>query len=376
MLLRGRKEKKTTGKEKFQNNVKESTGTSDTDITKKTRKISLGWLNYDEKIKKYKHVREIQGGGTRPISVPSNFTKEDVLQEAIKVYLSKEDELNMEVDLGNFEAAAIKEDDLGVAFTVVNYCKTYELSRARFYLMTKPKVVAVYDDDSSDDESLMKSPFGSNEGSSSGLLGTSEERVALRAEQQRAYEELLEADCLKEEHKRQKLEKEKEHPDLEDNQNIERLREARKSRTPSEPGKREAHFTIAVRHPSFGTLRRRFRIDAVMSSVYDWLGSLQTEPAYFKLKFVYMAHEDWIRPPSPVSVAANNVLVMDTCEKPLPQSEDDPEVSFLGYDPEKEGLSANDDTSLHSVSELDFIPEDEELPEQIFDNEESAREEV
>ena len=97
----------------------------------------------------------------------------------IKVYLSKEDELNMEVDLRNFKAAAIKEDDLGVPFTVQNYYKTYKLSRGMFYLMTKPKVVAVHDDHSSDDESLMKSPFGSNEGSSSGLLGTSEERVAL-----------------------------------------------------------------------------------------------------------------------------------------------------------------------------------------------------
>lgn len=58
MLLKGRKEKKTSGKEKSQNKVKEPTCTSDTDITKKTRKISLGWLNYDEKIKKYKHVRD------------------------------------------------------------------------------------------------------------------------------------------------------------------------------------------------------------------------------------------------------------------------------------------------------------------------------
>ena len=113
-----------------------------------------------------------------------------------------------------------------------------------------------------------------------------------------------------------------------------------------------------------------------MSCVYDWLGSLQTELPYFMLKFVYMAHKDWIRTSSPVSVAANNVLVMDICAKPLPLSEDDPEVSFLGYGPEKEGLFANYDTALHSVSELDFIPEDEELPEQIFDNEESAPEEV
>lgn len=376
MLLKGRKEKKTSGKEKSQNKVKGPTCTSDTDITKKTRKISLGWLNYDEKIKKYKHVREIQGGGTRPISVPSTFTKEDVLQEAINVYLSKDDERNMEVELGNFKAEAIKEDDLGVPFTVENYYKSYKLSRARFYLMTRPKAVAVYDDDSSDEESLMKNPFDIIEGSPSGLLGTSGERVALRAEQQRAYEESLEADCQKEEQKRQKLEKEKQHPDLEYNQNIQRLKEVRKARTPSEPGKREAHFTIAVRHPSFGTLRRRFRVDAVMSSVYDWLGSLQTEPPYFMLKFVCMAHENWISPSSPVSIAANNVLLMDACEKPLPLSEDDPEVSFLGYGQEKDGLSANDDTLSHNVSELDYIPEDEELPLQIFDNEESAHEEV
>ena len=105
MLLKERKEKETSGKEKkTENKEKEPTCTSDTDITKKTRKISLGWLNYDEKIKMYKHVREIQGGGTRPFSVPSTFTKEDVLQEAINVCLSKEDELNMEVELGNFKA--------------------------------------------------------------------------------------------------------------------------------------------------------------------------------------------------------------------------------------------------------------------------------
>ena len=90
-----------------------------------------------------------------------------------------------------------------------------------------------------------------------------------------------------------------------------------------------------------------------------------TEPPYFMLKFVCMAHENWIRPSSPVSIAVNNVLLVDACEKLLPLSEDDPEVSFLGYGQEKDGLSANDDTLSHNVSELDYIPEDEELPLQI-----------
>lgn len=133
------------------------------------------------------------------------------------------------------------------------------------------------------------------------------------------------------------MEKEKQHPDLEYNRDIERLKEVRKARTPPEPGKREAHFTIAAQHPSFGTLRRWFRVNAVMSSVHDWLGSLQTEPPFFMLKYVCMAHENWICPSSPVSIAPNNVLVMDIYEKLLPLSEDDPEISFLGYGPEKGG---------------------------------------
>ena len=40
------------------------------------------------------------------------------------MYLSKEDELNREVELGNSKAEAIKEDDLGVLFTVENYYKS------------------------------------------------------------------------------------------------------------------------------------------------------------------------------------------------------------------------------------------------------------
>ena len=368
ILVKGREEKKTTGKKKSQNRL---IHTSTTNTTQKERKISLGWLNYDEKTKKFKHVREIQGGGTRPISVPSSFTKDDVVQTAIKLYLSEDEKLNLDAQLGNFKAKPIRDDDLGLPFTVENYYKTYKLARARFYLITEAKVHGVSDEqsdnDSNDDESLMKSPFDAiHEGSSSqtsGLLGTSEERAALREEQQQEYEECLRADSLK----RQKTA---------ECRDLERLREAKKSRIPPEAGVREAHFTIAVRHPSLGTLRRRFQTDAQMSSVYDWLGFLETELPYFMLKFIYTSNEDWMRPISPVSVAANNVLVMNVCTTPLPLSEGDLEVSFLGYGPEQEGLSANDDTLLRNVSDPYDIPQDEEMPQQIFDNEDIAGEEV
>ena len=80
---------------------------------------------------------------------------------------------------------------VGLPFTVENYYKIYKLARARFYLITETKVHGVSDDeqsdnDSNDDESLMKSPSdGIHAGSSSqtsGLLGTSEQRPALREE--------------------------------------------------------------------------------------------------------------------------------------------------------------------------------------------------
>ena len=150
-LSREEKRKKNTGKKKSQNRL---IHTSTTNTTEKERKISLGWLNYDEKTKKFKHVREIQGGGTRPISVPSSFTKDDVLQTAIKLYLSEDKKLNLDAQLGNFKVKPIRDDDLGLPFTVENYYKTYKLARARFYLITEPKVHGV-SDEQSDKDSMM-----------------------------------------------------------------------------------------------------------------------------------------------------------------------------------------------------------------------------
>ena len=101
--------RKKNGKKKSQNRLVD---TSSTNTTEKERNISLGWLNYDEKTKKFEHVREIQEGGTRPISVPSSFAKDDVLQMAIKLYLSEDERLNLDARLGNFKAKPIRDDDL------------------------------------------------------------------------------------------------------------------------------------------------------------------------------------------------------------------------------------------------------------------------
>ena len=94
----------------------------------------------------------------------------------------------------------------------------------------------------------MKSPSDTiQEGSSfqtSGLLSTSEERAALREEQQQEYEECLRADSLK----RQKTA---------ECRDLERLREARKSRIQPEAGVREAHFTHSCQTPKFGKTSKK-----------------------------------------------------------------------------------------------------------------------
>ena len=59
------------------------------------------------------------------------------------------------------------------------------------------------------------------------------------------------------------------------------LQERRKARVPVEPDIEDDHV-ISIRHPALRTKRRLFRGDAKMNNVDDWMGSLSTEPMYFK----------------------------------------------------------------------------------------------
>ena len=61
------------------------------------------------------------------------------------------------------------------------------------------------------------------------------------------------------------------------------LKEKRGRRLPPEPEIDENHILINVRHLTRGIITRAFRPDCKVSSVYDWIGSLDDSPLYFAL---------------------------------------------------------------------------------------------
>ena len=109
-----------------------------------------------------------------------------------------------------------------------------------------------------------------NEGSS--LIGSSEDRKALKEEQDEVYRVSLLTDekgCADLERK------------LHDEKRKERLQRARMERVLPEPS--SDFVTVKIRHPSLGLQSRKFPTHTLMNSVYDWAGSLATEPEHFTL---------------------------------------------------------------------------------------------
>ncbi|XP_048590355.1 uncharacterized protein LOC125573692 [Nematostella vectensis] len=203
-----------------------------------TRIITLGWLNYAEGSKGYKAVRAPRGGGTRSISVSKQATGRKILQEALKLFISGQED-NFEIYLGNFKGEAFQNK----SFTVEEYYVIHGLTRARFYLMTKekkkggtgssPVETVVVDDDAN--ESAGK------EGLKDNLLGTSAECSQLKREQDDAFLKRQEADQKKDAEKRKKEE------ELE---NLKWQRAARATRVTNEPPATDDAILVSCRHVS------------------------------------------------------------------------------------------------------------------------------
>ena len=178
-------------------------------------------MQYDELLKRYKPVRSINGGGTRDMSFPCSATKTDVLSRTIELFLSEEDKLTMDIELGNFKCEPVTENLMNKPFTVENYYQTFKLNRARFYLLTRKLTsTSIYDESSSDDdEVLLKSPFSVNEGERnrnvSQLIGTTDDRASLKEEQDKAYMESLKLDRVKAQASKESINQEKDEKYLE-----------------------------------------------------------------------------------------------------------------------------------------------------------------
>jgi hypothetical protein len=150
------------------------------------------------------------------------------------------------------------------------------------------------------------------------LIGSSEDRKTLKEKQDEEYQMSLEMD--------KKDPTDNEHYEIRDKELKEQLQDARKARVVPEP--RTNFVAVKIRHPSLGLLSRRFPHNTKMYAVYDWAGSLCTDPAHFILTV-----------PSSGNIIQPSSLVYDKYTLNMVESSDgtpsllesDDEVQFLGF---------------------------------------------
>jgi len=308
--------------------------------------VQMGWYNYDETKRKYVNVRSAKGGGSRKEKFPNECTAEDILEKMKELFFP-----NGVSALGNLsefhtQIGSSKQDLLDSEnFILQNYIKKNQFTKTYLHLMTRKKsktallldsfnstpypTISDEDDDHLDITKFIPSPnlqtastpkqeipsssFKAIKTSpvtndvNHNLIGSSEERLQLREELDRVYESSLSADIEKE--------------------RLEKLRQEREARVLPEPQLDEDIATVTIRHCTLGSKVRLFRTSDKAVQVYDWIGSLQTKPEFFKI--TDYKHQ-LISPDSTVSSGTFNMSVVD---HPVPQSPSS-EVAFVGFSTE------------------------------------------
>ena len=246
------------------------------------RKIEVSWRHFDTAKKRYVAIRMAKGGGSRTISVPLNASVEELLALFKNVFFPDSkcffgDISQMKFTLANFKCDEIGDKD----FTVLKYIEHHKLSKVKFHLLSirleANDIIPVSD---SEDELpfMFESPCDSPSASSNSLIGSSEERKCWREQQDAEYLASLKKDEDKDLQKRKELQQLQEKAMEQEN-----LRRAREMRVPSESDSSEPHVQVSVRHLTLGVHTRKFSNSCEVSSLYNWIGSLNPNPEHFIL---------------------------------------------------------------------------------------------
>ena len=314
-----------------------------------SRNVLMGWIHCDQDGKPTRVSLE-KGGGTRQLSASTETTYDELI-EAGKAWffpsgMSKfGEDKEMTFGLADFQRRDIKKKEGNMTFTVGNYAeKNGFKSRIRVYL-TSQTVETVDCNSSSESENSFgaTTSFNNSErrinvvfdepslsdgdqavGTSTSFLGTKAERDALLKEQDQAYFESLATDQEKEKEKKLLLEKE-----LNDVERQTFLRDIRESRLPQEPDITEDHVLVSVRHITQGVITRSFYPGSSIMQLYDWVGSLQLVPEYFKLVSP-ISGKVWL-PEHTVDEASKCILNMIECNEPLSLLAEDSAVNTAGF---------------------------------------------
>ncbi|XP_068677159.1 uncharacterized protein [Montipora foliosa] len=289
------------------------------------KKTQVGWHHYNEDLECHVYVRLAKGGGTRELMVPLSATEDDMIDLLTNVSFPEGYSVHgytheLKLKLADFKFAEV----IGDEFTSLScYIAKYNLSKVKMYLLSRCV---------DDDEAVLLTPaFESKQNTSTsstpstGLLGSSEERAALKDIQLIEYLDSLEKDqakeCAAQEQARE------EHVQARQEELLS-LRSSRAQRVPAEPDVCEPHITVSVRHVSLGIHTPRFpkRSDMTCCAIYDWVGSLSLTPQYFTLSSF---SEPVVNPSLPVESVDRLMLAMaEFTEAPAYPDE---EVLFQGF---------------------------------------------
>ena len=127
----------------------------------------------------------------------------------------------------------------------------------------------------------------------------------------------------------------------EEEERLETLRLSRFERVYNEPDLAEPHIMVSVRHTIVGNKVRFFKDQALMSEVYDWVGSLCRIPEHFML-LDYSG-----KPMLPHHIATSGMYNLREEDSAVNMSAEGT-VAFSGY-----GVTSTDDTSDYTSKEID-----------------------
>ena len=115
-----------------------------TNAKREMRRIELGWLDFDNKIRDFRQVRTQSGGGTRSLNIPVSASQEDVIEVGKNLFFpdgrSKKGLVgNFDFVLKDFQANDVKEDTIEDMYTAcrLKMLRVYLCSRSK-YLKLSP----------------------------------------------------------------------------------------------------------------------------------------------------------------------------------------------------------------------------------------------
>ena len=261
---------------------------------KKSKRVQVGWKHFREEVEDYVFVPLSKGGGSRYATMLLSSNRIDIMKlcksiffpNGVSYYGKTEDML---FSIGNFHheemGVTLEVNGRELPFNIGNYMEAFKLKDVRLYLLSKkvttssdesddglPPMIMSHDPTSSERACIAGTSNKDRLEDSKGLIGTTEEREALKREQDTEYELSLKAD------KQKKISLETANAEAERKK---RVQEARAARVLAEP---TAEFvTVRVRHPTMGVCSRRFPSNSQVAVVYDWAGSLAPDIVDFTL---------------------------------------------------------------------------------------------